>query len=350
MWRAVVFFAAAVGKKVIGIADRGEVQVLDQFCFTIADDIKKGQIKSQVIVNKPNQHFLVLNTTAFAAANNDCAKLKTQAKVVEPLMEANKEIISYDLTLAVEKKLSGETLLAVMVNCGGGDVSGQYILEFTNPEGSFDTQFDCGSIGLIWEFFFFMAVVFVLAPSFIYCEQTLGRRQVLNETIALFFASAGAFVGHIFLFTIHVGVYSVDGSGLVVLCFLSEILDAIQVCLLALVAVLVTHGVSVNRADYALEHEAHRRLCVVVCALALFSLLSALNHGFHEKDDLNPFGWMRAGGFLSGCLLLTRLFAGLFVYTRGASAPASRAAGGVQMQPRKKKGNWLEKSNNNEVI
>ena len=34
-----------------------------------------------MIVNKPNQHFLVLNTTAFAAANNDCAKLKTQAKV-----------------------------------------------------------------------------------------------------------------------------------------------------------------------------------------------------------------------------------------------------------------------------
>ena len=242
----------------VGIADAGEIAVLDKFCFTIPDDAHKGQIKSQIIVNKPNQHFLVLNSSAFDAANGDCAKLKSTAKVrrhsshvqstscvgtkvaiifarfgnpkssslqdqspfyipcrlccvykayiytlssrklafccrhsavifvaisiashiqvlrgdrcssplctceslwhlvirfknpfniafyfagssvslrialkhhgrevVEPLMETNREVISYDLTLAVEKKLTGETLLAVMVNCGNGDVSGQ---------------------------------------------------------------------------------------------------------------------------------------------------------------------------------------------------------------------------------
>jgi uncharacterized membrane protein YozB (DUF420 family) len=108
-----------------------------------------------------------------------------------------------------------------------------------------------------------------------------------------------------------------DGSGLIVLCFLSELFDAIQTILLTLVATLVTHGVSVQRSDYVLDVESHRRLCVVVCALALFSILSALNHGFHEKDDLNPFGWMRTGGFTTSCLLLTRCVAGAFVYQRG---------------------------------
>jgi hypothetical protein len=315
-------------KKVVGIADAGEIAVLDKFCFTIPDDAHKGQIKSQIIVNKPNQHFLVLNSSAFDAANGDCAKLKSTAKVVEPLMETNREVISYDLTLAVEKKLTGETLLAVMVNCGNGDVSGQYILDFTNPDGSFDTQFSCRSIGLIWEFFFFTACVLLLAPSFIYCEQVLSRRQVLNETTALFFAAAAAFVLHIFLFTIHIGVYSMDGSGLIVLCFLSELFDGVQTCLLTLVATLVTHGVSISRADYTLEVEAHRRLCVVVCALALFSILSALNHGFHEKDDLNPFGWMRTGGFVTSCLLFTRVVAGAFVYQRGMVTSKNEAIAG----------------------
>ena len=54
--------------------------------------------------------------------------------------------------------------------------------------------------------------------------------------------------------------------------------------------------------------------------------------GEHEAATKALIGGL---ALLGGCVIGA---AGLFVYTRGASAPASRAAGGVQMQPPKKKG------------
>jgi len=170
---------------------------------------------------------------------------------------------------------------------------------------------------LINEFFFFCLILMVLAPGFIYCERTLSRRQVLNEVTALFFAAAGTYCLHVLFFTIHISIYAYDGSGLIIFCFLSELMDAIHTCLLCLVAVLISHGVSVTRADYALDDDEHRRLVLVVFSITVAAIVSAMNHGFHEKDDLNPFGWMRSSGVVTMCLLSTRAGAAWFVYTRG---------------------------------
>jgi len=159
----------------------------------------------------------------------------------------------------------------------------------------FEEQFACADQGLLQSYLFFTLGAVLLAPVFYFACHTLHRRQAHNDSSALFFAAA-AFCGtRILLFSVHLLVYSRNGSGLAMLSFVAQLLDFLATTMVFLVMVSLVHGVHVTRPCILPGSEERRH---VLWAVALFSvtyLLSTLVCGFEPGGDVTPFGVVSQG-------------------------------------------------------
>ncbi|CAJ1396794.1 unnamed protein product [Effrenium voratum] len=100
-----------------------------------------------------------------------------------------------------------------------------YIVEFTNPTSMFDQQFACAEQGILQNYIWMSLLCLLLGPTFFSALRTLHRRQAHNDVSALFFTSAAFFGVRVWLFTVHLLVYSHNGMGLGMLLFVAQFLD-----------------------------------------------------------------------------------------------------------------------------
>jgi len=307
-------------KMVMGIANGEDYRLVSTFCFSFPDPstaaagpVPNGHIHSQTIVSSAGHKFLVVNRSEVERGVS-CDELVRGAKVIEPLTERSKEVIAYDLTLNVESSMNHQAVAAVIARCGQ-TVSAEYIVEFTNPGGFFETQFACADQGLFESYIWLGLLMCVMAPPHYFAFRVLHRRQAHNDVSAIFFASAAFFGTRVMFFLIHLMVYGRNGMGLGMLLFLAQFLDFISTTLLVVVLVALVHGVYVTRPSVPPGSEERDTLTRVMGGFTVSYLISTLACGFRLDGDLTPFGLLRS--FASWPYLIARLATGIFCFKKG---------------------------------
>jgi len=307
-------------KMVMGIANGEDYKLVSTFCFSFppTDPAStapaiNGHIHSQTIVSSAGHKFLVVNRSEVERGVS-CDDLVKGAKVIEPLTERSKEVIAYDLTLNVESSMNQQAIAAVIARCGE-TVSAEYIVEFTNPGGFFETQFACPDQGLFQSYLWLAVLIGILSPPHYFAFKVLHRRQAHNDVSAIFFASAAFFGTRVMFFLIHLLVYAQNGMGLGMLLFLAQFLDFISTTLILVVLVSLVHGVYVTRPSIPPGSEERDTLIRVVGGFAVAYLVSMLACGFRLDADLTPFGMLRSAA--SWPYLLARLGTGVFCFKKG---------------------------------
>lgn len=321
-------------KMVMGIANGQDYRLVSTFCFTFPDPVAgmpmvNGHIHSQTIVSSSGHKFLVVNRTD-VEAGIPCDELVRRAKVIEPLTERSKEVIAYDLTLNVEASMNRQNVAAVIARCGEL-VSAEYIVEFTNPGGFFDTQFACADQGLFQSYIWVALICGATAPLYYFAFRVLHRRQAHNDVSAIFFASAAFFGTRVLFFLIHLLVYARNGMGLGMLLFLAQFLDFIATTLVTIVLVALVHGVYVTRPSVPPGSEERDTLIRVLGGFTVSYLISTLACGFRLDSDLTPFGLLRSSA--SAPYLIARVGTGVFCFKKGM---ALASEGGDTLQAEKK--------------
>jgi len=298
---------------VMGIANGEDYQLVSTFCFTFpeavpGEQLPNGHIHSQTIVSSNGHKFLVLNHTELQQGFS-CDDLVKRAKVIEPLSERTKEVIAYDLTLNVEPSMNRQHIAAVIARCGQS-VNAEYIVEFTNPGGYLDQHFTCSDRGLLQSYLWFSLVAAVLAPIFLTAMRILHKRQAHNDVSAIFFTGAAFFGARVWLFTVHLLVYSRNGMGLGMLLFVAQFLDFLCNTMATVVMIALVHGVYVTRPCIPPGSEERRILIQVTGGFTGTYLLSTLVCGFKVDGLLSPFGVLR--GNASWPYYLSRACTGVF--------------------------------------
>lgn len=308
----------AKAKMVMGIANGDDYHVVSSFCFTFPEPVlgvtpENGHIHSQTIVSSSGHKFLVINASELSQGRT-CQELVARAKVIEPLTERTREVIAYDLTLNVEPSMNGQHIVAVIARCGQS-ISAEYIVEFTNPGGYFQQHFACSDLGLMQAYIWFSLLALGLAPIVYHAGNVLHRRQAHNDLSAIFFTAFGFFCTRLWLFTIHLLVYSGNGLGLGMLLFVAQFLDFLSTTMLFLVLAGLVHGVYVTRPCVPPGSAEGKTLMQVAGGFTATYLLSTLVCGFKVDGQLTPFGVLRNG--LSLPYVLARAAAGVFCFRRG---------------------------------
>lgn len=310
----------AEGKMVMGIAKGQDYELVSTFCFTFprslpSEPVPTAHIHSQSIVSSNGHKFLVLNYSD-VQQGLPCADLVKRAKVIEPLNERTKEVIAYDLTLNVEPSMAGQQVAAVIARCGEA-VNAEYIVEFTNPGGFLERHWACSELGLQQSYLWLSVAVALAAPVFVSAQRVLQRRQVHNDLSAMFFASAAFFSARIWLFTVHLLVYSNNGMGLGMLHFVAQFLDFLSTTMATLVLLALAHGVYITRPCIPPGSDERKVLMQIICVFASTFLLATLASGFKVEALLAPFGTGRSGASMP--YLVTRCCAGIYCCNKGFS-------------------------------
>lgn len=318
---------------VMGIARGDDYQLVSLFCFTFPPatpgaPVLNGHVRSQTIVASSGHKFLVLNQTDLDQGL-PCEELVRRAKVIEPLNERTREIIAYDLTLNVEPTMNRQHIAAVIARCGQ-KVDSEYIVEFTNPGGSFEQHFACSDQGLLESYLWISVIVLLGTPAFYSAHRILQRRQAHNEVSAIFFTSSAFYAARVWLFTGHLLVYSRNGSGLGMLLFVAEFLDFVSATMGTLVLLALVHGVYVTRPLVPNGTDERRSLLNVVGLITATNLISTLACGFKVDGDLSPFGVLR-GSSWSLPYIMARAYVGFFCLNRGLKL--AQEADAVQKKP-----------------
>jgi len=303
---------------VMGIANGNDYYVVSTFCFTFPPPAQgvpmpNGHIRTQTIISSNSHKFLVLNRTELDQGLS-CEDLVRKAKVVEPLSERTKEVIAYDLTLNVEPSMDRQHIAAVIARCGQ-PVSAEYIVEFTNPGGYLEQHFSCSDEGLLQSYLLFSALIACVSPAFSHALRVLHRRQAHNDVSAIFFTSVAFFGARVWLFTLHLMVYSRNGMGLGMLLFVAQFLDFLSTTMVTLVLMALVHGVYVTRPLVPHGSEERQTLLQVVGCFTGTYLLSTLACGFSVNAELTPFGVLRNSA--SWPYVLVRACTGVFCFRRG---------------------------------
>jgi len=304
----------------MGIADGSDYQVVSTFCFNFpraapGQIAPNGHIHSQTIVSADGHKFLVVNYTDIQRGL-PCDELVKGAKVIEPLVEKTKEVVAYDLTLNVEPSMEGQHIAAVISRCGQ-KINAEYIVEFNNPDGYFDKQFACAEQGLLQSYLWLSLLTVVLAPTFISAMRTLQRRQAHNDLSAMFFTAAAFFGVRLWLFTVHLLVYSRNGMGLGMLLFVAQFLDFLSTTMAMVVLVALVHGVYVTKPCVPVGSSERVALIRVTGSFGATFLISTLFCGFKVDGPISPFGVLR--GTAAMPYLLSRAMAGVFCINQGMS-------------------------------
>jgi len=303
---------------VMGIASGEDYQLISTFCFTFPEPvpgelIENGHIHSQTIVASNGHKLLVLNHTELQLGLS-CNDLVRRAKVIEPLSERTKEVIAYDLTLNVEPSMNRQHIATVIARCGE-TVNAEYIVEFTNPGGFLEQHFACADRGLVLSYLWLSAAALALAPFLAISMRALHRRQAHNDVSALFFAGSAFFGARVWLFTVHLLVYSRNGMGLGMLLFLAQFLDFLCNTMATVVLLALVHGVYVTRPCIPPGSEERRVLLQVTGGFTATYLVSTLACGFRVDGLLSPFGVVQ--GPASWPYLLARACTGVFCFNKG---------------------------------
>jgi len=317
----------ARAKMVMGIASGEDYQLVSTFCFTFpepvpGEQIQNGHIHSQTIVASNGHKFLVLNQTELQLGLS-CEDLVRRAKVIEPLSERTKEVIAYDLTLNVEPSMNRQHIAAVIARCGQ-TVNAEYIVEFTNPGGHLDQHFACSDLGLIQSYLWLSLAALVFAPILAIAMRALHRRQAHNDVSAIFFAGAAFFGTRMWLFTIHLVVYSRNGMGLGMLLFLAQFLDFLCNTMATVVLLALVHGVYITRPCIPPGSEERKVLLQVTGGFMATYLVSTLACGFRVDGLLSPFGVVQ--GPASWPYLIARACTGVFCFNKGLKLAAEAEA------------------------
>jgi len=307
---------------VMGIARGQEYQLISTFCFTFPagtpgskDPVSNGHIHSQTIVSRNGHKFMVLNYTDLQQGLT-CDELTKRAKVIEPLTERTREVVAYDLTLNVEPSMNRQQIAAVIARCGQ-TVEAEYIVEFTNPVGSGEKHFACSDQGLLQNYLWFSTFAGVLTPMYLHALRVLQRRQVHNDVSAIFFTATAFFGVRVWLFTMHLIVYSRNGMGLGMLLFVAQFLDFISTTMVTLVLMALVHGVYVTRPCIPPGSEERMRLLRVIGGFTAPYLFSTLACGFQVDGQLVPYGVLHS--VASWPYLLARGCTGIFCLNKGMS-------------------------------
>lgn len=308
----------ATAKMIMGIASGQDFQLVSTFCFTFpqqvpGEAIPNGHIHSQTIVASNLHKFLVLNYTDLTQGYS-CEELVKRAKVIEPLNERTKEVIAYDLTLNVEPSMNQQRIAAVIARCGQ-PINAEYIVEFTNPGGAFEQHFACAEQGLMQTYLWFSVCALGLAPFFLSALRVLHRRQVHNDVSAIFFTGAAFFGARVWLFTLHLLVYSRNGMGLGMLLFVAQFLDFLSTTMATVTLVALVHGVYVTRPCVVPGSDERTSLLQAMGGFTSTFLLSTLACSFKVDGPLSPFGLLR--GAASWPYLLARTCLSVYCFNRG---------------------------------
>mmetsp|Transcript_9155 Transcript_9155/g.28355 ORF Transcript_9155/g.28355 Transcript_9155/m.28355 type:complete len:421 (-) Transcript_9155:188-1450(-) len=317
----------AWAKMVMGIAGGEDYQLVSTFCFTFprlepGERVANGHVRSQTIVSSNGHTFLVVNQTDLKQGAS-CEDLMRRAKVVEPLNERSKEVTAYDMTLNVEPSLNGRRIAAVIARCGQ-QINAEYIVEFTNPAGYLGQHFTCADQGLLQSYLWFSLAAAVAAPVFVTALRVIHRRQAHNDVSAIFFTGASFFGARVWLFTLHLLLYSQNGMGLGMLLFVAQFLDFLSTTMTTLVMVALVHGVYVTRPCVPPGSEERSLLLQVTGVFVGTHLLSTLAGGFKVDGALSPFGVQR--GSASWPYLIARACTGAFCFNRGTKLAAEAGA------------------------
>jgi len=304
---------------VMGIASGQDYQLVTTFCFTFpapatpGGPVPNGRIHSQTIVSENGHRFLVVNRSDLQQGL-PCEELVRRAKVIEPLSERTNEVIAYDLTLNVEPSMSRQQIAAVVARCGQ-TINAEYIVEFTNPGSYEEEHFACQDQGLLHNYLWLSVFAAMMAPALFSAQRVLHRRQAHNDISAMFFAGAAFFCARIWLFMVHLLVYSRNGMGLGMLLFVAQFLDFISNTMAVLVLVALVHGVYITRPFVPPGSVERTQLMQVVGAFSATCLLSTLACGFKVDAMLSPFGLL--SGVASWPYLVLRGYTGVFAFQRG---------------------------------
>mmetsp|Transcript_28245 Transcript_28245/g.89796 ORF Transcript_28245/g.89796 Transcript_28245/m.89796 type:complete len:421 (-) Transcript_28245:198-1460(-) len=317
----------AWAKMVMGIADGHDYQLVSTFCFTIprpdaGEYVPNGHIHSQTIVASNGHNFLVVNQTELQLGYS-CEELVKRAKIIEPLSERTQEVIAYDLTMNVEPSMNGQHMAAVIARCGQA-INAEYIIEFTNPGGYLDQHFTCADRGLLQNYLWASLAALVSAPVVLTAFRVLHGRQAHNDVSALFFTGVAFFMARVWLFTVHLLLYSQNGMGLGMLLFVAQFLDFLSTTMTTLVMVALVHGVYVTRPCVPPGSEERSLLLQVTGVFVGTHLLSTLAGGFKVDGALSPFGVQR--GSASWPYLIARACTGAFCFNRGTKLAAEAGA------------------------
>mmetsp|Transcript_11250 Transcript_11250/g.19959 ORF Transcript_11250/g.19959 Transcript_11250/m.19959 type:complete len:421 (-) Transcript_11250:16-1278(-) len=315
---AVFCVHGCTAKMVMGIADGSDYQLVSTFCFNFPRAAQgqiaaNGHIHSQTIVSADGHKFLVVNYTDILRGL-PCEELVKGAKVIEPLVEKTKEVVAYDLTLNVEPSMDGQHIAAVISRCGQ-TINAEYIVEFTNPEGYFDKQFACAEQGMLQSYLWLTFLTVVLAPTYFSALRTLHRRQAHNDLSAMFFTAAAFFGVRVWLFTVHLLVYSRNGMGLGMLLFVAQFLDFLSTTMAMVVLVALVHGVYVTKPCIPVGSTERTALIRVTGSFAATFLISTLFCGFKVDGPISPFGVLRGAAAMP--YLLSRTITGIFCINQG---------------------------------
>lgn len=315
----------AEAKMVMGIAKGQDYELVTTFCFTFpkgtpSEAVPTGHIHSQSIVSTNGHKFLVLNYTDVQRGLS-CEDLMKRAKVTEPLNERTAEVIAYDLTLNVEPSMAGQQVAAVIARCGEA-INAEYIVEFTNPGGFLERHFACSEQGLLQGYLWLSVAVACIAPLFVSAQRVLHRRQVHNNLSAMFFTSSAFFSTRIWLFTVHLLVYSSNGMGLGMLHFVAQFLDFLSTTMAVLVLMALAHGVYVTRPCIPPGSDERKVLMQVIGGFTTTYLWSTLVSGFKVDAVLTPFGMLHETASLP--YIVTRCCAGIYCCNKGFAHAAGQ--------------------------
>jgi len=304
---------------VMGIAGGTDYQLVSTFCFTFPAPatpgaaVPNGRIHSQTIVSEGGHRFLVVNRSDLELGLA-CDELVRRAKIIEPMSERTNDVVAYDLTLNVEPSMSRQPVAAVIARCGQS-ISAEYIVEFTNPGGYEEEHFACADQGLLQSYFWLSLIAAAMSPAFFSAQRVLHRRQAHNDISAIFFTGAAFFCARVWLFMVHLVVYSQNGMGLGMLLFVAQFLDFISNTMATLVLIALVHGVYITRPLVPPGSVERTQLTNVVGGFSATYLLSTLACGFKVDAVLSPFGVLT--GVASWPYLVARVGTGLFAFNRG---------------------------------
>lgn len=119
----------------------------------------------------------------------------------------------------------------------------------------------------------------------------------------------------VWLFMVHLVVYSQNGMGLGMLLFVAQFLDFISNTMATLVLIALVHGVYITRPLVPPGSVERTQLTNVVGGFSATYLLSTLACGFKVDAVLSPFGVLT--GVASWPYLVARVGTGLFAFNRG---------------------------------
>lgn len=318
----------ALAKMVMGIADGEDYQLVSTFCFrfppaTPGQIVPNGHIHSQTIVSADGHKFLVVNHSDVLQGLS-CDQLVKRAKVIEPLVEKTKEVVAYDLTLNVEPSMDSQHIAAVIARCGQ-KINAEYIVEFTNAATVFDQQFACAEQGILQSYMWLSLLTVLMGPSVFSALRTLQRRQAHNDLSALFFTATAFFGVRVWLFTVHLLVYSRNGMGLGMLLFVAQFLDFLSTTMAMVVLVALVHGVYIVRPCVPVGSAERTALIRVTGSFGSTFLLSTLFCGFKVDGPISPFGVLRGPAAMP--YLVSRTVTGIFCLNQGLTqAQATEAA------------------------